>query len=164
MLFLLVFAACFGASCNSAKECLALADSYYDGGDVKTATNMAYKACELGDALGCAKAGFGARQSKDFAKAFRYYQKGCEGGVVDACVMVAVHYALGDGVLRNLQKAYKSAINPCQNSKKAAACSVVASYYFEQKDIINAQKYTQMACEYGEKKMCEAAKILEQNR
>lgn len=84
--------------------------------------------CEAGDASACDKIGAGYDFLKDYAKAFKFYQKSCDLGETDGCVGLASLYERGLGVGKSPQKAIEIYKNGC-NDANAAACLHLAQIY-----------------------------------
>jgi TPR repeat protein len=84
------------ASCDTAQDCLQLADSYRDRNgsrrDMLIAGDLYEKACGLGSADGCTRRGFmylkGRGVEPDRSRAEWFLRRGCDGGNGWACQML----------------------------------------------------------------------------
>ena len=73
----------------------------YDAGDEQRAAKIWQKACEAGEARGCARIGFlyqsGKGVEQDDAKASKLYEKACDAGELSGCnTLASLHQNSGE--------------------------------------------------------------------
>jgi len=113
------------------------------------------KACDAGDAVGCAHLGdrywFGdvPGTSKDEAKAAKLYQQACEGGDIGGCTRFALAQERGTGTAQDLAGAAKNYRRACDGGS-ADACAGVGRLYANGQGVgkneIIAKMYYQRGC------------------
>jgi len=132
-------------------------------GNNTQALGLFEKACnEMKTAKGCyysAQAyGKGTVVSKDTDKSFHYYQRACDLGYTDACMIVGSAYYYGLGAKKDYVKAEKILSQACSEGD-ANGCFLAGSMYDlgqgVQRDTIKALELYTHACDYGSKKGCE---------
>jgi len=81
----------------------------YDAGDEQRAAQIWQKACEAGEARGCARLGFlyqsGKGVEQDDAKAAKFYEKACEGGFGTSCAELGDMLFYGRSVKKDVPHA-----------------------------------------------------------
>jgi len=132
-------------------------------GNNTKALKLFEKACnETKTAQGCyysAQAyGKGTVVPKDEDKSFEYYQKSCDLGYSDACMVIGSAYYYGYGAKQDYSKAEKTLSQACSEGD-ANGCFLVGSMYDlgqgVVRDTTKALKFYKDACNYGSKKGCE---------
>ena len=132
-------------------------------GNNAQALTLFEKACnETKIAQGCyysAQAyGKGTVVKKDADKSFDYYQKSCDLGYTNACMVVGSAYYYGYGAEKDYAKAEKILQQAC-NEGDANGCFLTGSMYDlgqgVQRDTTKAREYYTKACDYGSKKGCQ---------
>ncbi len=109
--------------------------------------------------------GKGTVVAKDTQKSLDYYQKSCDLGYSNACMVVGSAYYYGFGIKKDYTKAEKILTQAC-NAGDANGCFLVGSMYDlgqgVQRNTQKALKLYTNACKYGSKKGCEYQKQMEQ--
>lgn len=116
-------------------EGMCLSDEWHarrDPPDVPKAIQALTSACDLGDAIGCARLGWlRAASSKDdasLADAFAAYQKACDAGLAEGCVGVAGYLQYGVGTAADPDKAKGLAAEWCARGS-LEACHAESGHY-----------------------------------
>ena len=132
------------------------------GNNVK-ALELFEKSCnEIKIAQGCyysAQAyGKGTVVKKDADKSFEYYQKSCDLGYSNACMVVGSAYYYGYGAKKDYAKA-KNILKQACDEGDANGCFLTGSIYDlgqgVSRDTNKALEYYTHACDYGSTKGCQ---------
>lgn len=96
-------------SVGFSEDLLKFAKDAYSQGDYQKAAKLWQKACDGGEALGCASLGalyaIGQGVRQDHQKAAQLYQKACDGGEASGCSNLGILYANGQGVRQDFSTA-----------------------------------------------------------
>ena len=96
----------------------------------------------------------------DRTMAATYLEKGCDGGLVTACVLLGQLYLDGEWVEKNAQKALKLLTPGCVDGEivHPKACKGIAMLYSEGSGVtrnrVEAARYLGVACEMGDLESC----------
>ena len=96
-------------SIGFSKDLTELGYEAYNKGDYQKAAELWQKACDSGEAWGCAILGVlyqnGQGVNQDYQKAAQLFQKACDSGNADCCAILGVFYQDGKGVKQNFSTA-----------------------------------------------------------
>ena len=125
---------------NFASACLNLAVFYEKGKGVKKnlkkSLALTKKSCRLGDSKACFNLAImydtGLHMNVDKVKAIRYYQEAChdKDSNPNACLNLGIMTFKGEGIKKNIPKAYDLVSRSCKKGHKKA-CKVAAFIYKE---------------------------------
>lgn len=138
---------------NNSKGCFFL--GYFFNIGIGTSVNKMMslekykKACILGEDKACVNLAILYQDKNDYKLALIYYRKAHDYKNYIATTSIASYYAVGQGIDKNINKAYEYYKIACDDGRIPQVCSAVGIFHFKKKQYKDAFSYSKQACNMG---------------